>query len=195
MTVVVIVGLHHEKKVNYLVSMHRWVFLLCWASSAWQSWHDGCGFSCRANFNQVFKVNPRLHFTFDFFLSASGLENSNHPFNQENAKLKLIMTRSPGFSCSFGSLGVFILSSYWLLIYVHFFWIAMTLVCCFDTQLKSAQERCRDRSVVGFRIILWLHLAGSIICPPFYIVERMLRIFLKIKCSLKNKVLLVILWV
>lgn len=119
MTVVVIVGLHHEKKVNYLVSMHGWVFLLCWASSAWQSWHDGCGFSCRANFNQVFKVNPRLHFTFDFFLSASGLENSNHPFNQENARLKLIMTRSPGFSCSFGSLGVLC----WVLIGCWFMFI------------------------------------------------------------------------
>ena len=44
-----------------------------------------------------------------------GLENSRHPLNQSDAKLKTITAWSPAFSRALASLTVLALSSHWLL--------------------------------------------------------------------------------
>ena len=68
-----------------------------------------------------------------------GPENSWHPLNQSNAKLKTITTWSPAFSRALGSLLVFTLSSHWLLVTFSFALIG----CCDNFGLRrSVEMRC-----------------------------------------------------
>ena len=53
--------------------------------------------------------------------SVIGPENSRHPLNQSDAKLKTIAACSPAFSRALASLIVFTLSSHWLLKCFPFF--------------------------------------------------------------------------
>ena len=56
------------------------------------------------------------HFGFTQPCSVIGPENSHHPLNQSDAKLKTIATWSPAFSRALSSLLVFTLSSHWPMI-------------------------------------------------------------------------------
>ena len=68
-----------------------------------------------------------------------GPENSWHPLNQSNAKLKTITTWSPAFSRALGSLLVFTLSSHWLLVTFSF----AVIGCCDNFGLRrSVEMRC-----------------------------------------------------
>ena len=69
----------------------------------------------RAIFNWASKV-IRDCIGFDLLRSVIGLENSRHPLNQSDAKLKPIATWSPAFSRAWGRLPVFTLSSHRLLL-------------------------------------------------------------------------------
>ena len=73
----------------------------------------------RALFNGVSKV-IRDCIGFALLLSVIGLENSRHPLNQLDAKLKPIATWLLSFSRASGHLHVFTLSSHWLLVMLIF---------------------------------------------------------------------------
>ena len=49
-----------------------------------------------------------------------GPETSRHPFNQSDARLKKIATRSPAFSRASSRLSVLTLSSHWLMMMLIF---------------------------------------------------------------------------
>ena len=57
---------------------------------------------------------------FALLRSVIGLENSRHPLNQSNTKLKPFATWSLAFSRASGRLHVFTLSSHWLLVIFTF---------------------------------------------------------------------------
>ena len=76
--------------------------------------NNGC-LPFRVIFNWVSKV-IRDCVGFVSLRCVIGLENSRHPLNQSDAKLKLISTWSLAFSRAWGRLHVFTLSSYWLLV-------------------------------------------------------------------------------
>ena len=68
-----------------------------------------------------------------------GPENSWHPLNQSDAKVKTITTWSPAFSRALGSFLVFTLSSHWLLVTFSFALIG----CCDNFGLRrSVEMRC-----------------------------------------------------
>ena len=60
--------------------------------------------------------NPGLHWFSLTFFSVIGPENSHHPLNQSDAKLKPIATWKFAFSRALTNLLFFTLSSYWLMI-------------------------------------------------------------------------------
>ena len=57
---------------------------------------------------------------FALLRSVIGLENSHHPLNQSDAKLKAIVTWLLAFSRARGRFRVFTLSPYWLLVMLTF---------------------------------------------------------------------------
>ena len=68
-----------------------------------------------------------------------GPENSWHPLNQLDAKIKTITTWSPAFSRALGSLLVFTLSSHWLLVTFSF-----ALIGCCDNFGNGSSTFSRD---------------------------------------------------
>ena len=79
----------------------------------------------RAIFNWVSKV-IRDYIGFALLRSVIGLENSRHPLNQSDAKLKPIATWSLVFSRAWDRLRVFTLSSHWFVV----IFIFVLIGCC-----------------------------------------------------------------
>ena len=80
---------------------------------------------------------------FALLRSVIGLENSHHPLNQSDAKLKPIANWLLAFSRASGQLHVFTLSSHWLLVILTFVLIAVviTLVLVLVLVLRHSIEK------------------------------------------------------
>ena len=83
------------------------------------SYNDNYILCFRAIFNWVSQV-IRDCIGFALLRSVIGLENSHHPLNQSDAKLKPIAKWLLAFSRASGQLHVFTLSSHWLLVILTF---------------------------------------------------------------------------
>ena len=84
--------------------------------------------------------------------SVIGLENSRHPLNQSDAKVKPIATWPLAFSRAWDRLHAFTLSSHWLPLNFPLFWLAvvitLVLVLWHSIEKRSMVALTSDRNII-----------------------------------------------